>query len=352
MAVISAVSLFSGCGGSDYGLRQLGVDVIWANDIWRPACDVYRLNMPEAEVVCADIRSVVAIPEADLLIGCYPCQGFSQGGRRDPGAEINQLYVEFGRALTASYPKAFIVENVVGMTFGRNKLLLKDQVDLFSSLGYTVKWRLFDARDYGMAQERKRVFLVGVRNDVGFDYEFPSPTHGPSVGKPYVPQRDVLQGFPEWPEDGYSTDPLTWYYMSRRRRHDWDETSACVVGHYRSIPLHPVSPRMEYVGKDEYRFMDDGPARRYTYLECAALQGFSPSFNWGSESVKTKYRMIGNAVPPPLLKAVAKPLVRLLGECDLSDMIPNSGKPGDHPLWYFRSELGESKAVKQQYISA
>lgn len=310
--MLKAVSLFSGCGGSDWGLHDLGVQVEWANDVWKPACEVHKKNMPDTDVVCADISTIAAFPSSDLLIGCYPCQGFSQGGARNPDAKINQLYVEFGRALKQIRPLAFIVENVVGMTFGRNKVILGNQVELFASIGYDVRWRLLDARDYGLAQERKRVFLVGIRKDLGLEYYFPEPTHGGEGLPSHVPQREILSGFPDWPETGYVTDPLTWYYMSRRRRRDWDEASPCVVSHYRSVALHPVSPEMEYVAADKYRFRSEGPARRYTYLECAALQGFPRAFDWGDESVKNKHRMIGNAVPPPLLKAIAEPIISML----------------------------------------
>src|SRR5713101_5623602 len=164
--MLRATSLFSGCGGSDVGLAAVGVRVTWATDIWRPACETYKLNMPKTEVVCADIRDIKHFPAADIMIGCYPCQGFSQGGRRDPDDDINQLFRHFGRALRQAKPLGFIVENVVGMTLGRNRLLLRQQLALFRWSGYDVQWRLLDARDYGLPQERKRVFLVGTRKDL------------------------------------------------------------------------------------------------------------------------------------------------------------------------------------------
>jgi len=310
--MLHAISLFSGCGGSDVGLTALGVRVTWATDIWQPACDTYRLNMPDTEVVCADVQDIKHFPGADVMIGCYPCQGFSQGGRRDPTVEINQLFRHFGRALRRVKPLGFIVENVVGMTFGRNRLLLQQQLALFRWSGYDVQWRLLDARDYGLAQERKRVFIVGTRKDLGLQYAYPQPTHEPGTHQPWTAQEIVLKGFPLWPESGYDRQPLSWYYMSRRRRREWGETAPCVVSHSRSVALHPVSPPMRYVGPDAYQFVTEEPARRYSYLECAALQGFPRTFRWVDGSLTLKYRLVGNAVPPPLMKAVAAPLVRML----------------------------------------
>ena len=310
--MLRAISLFSGCGGSDVGLTALGVRVTWATDIWQPACDTYRLNMPATEVVCADIQRIKHFPAADVMIGCYPCQGFSQGGRRNPTDDINQLFRHFGRALRHVKPLGFIVENVVGMTFGRNRLLLQQQLALFRWSGYDVQWRLLDARDYGLAQERKRVFIVGTRKGLGLRYAYPEPTHQVGSRRRWTSQEVVLKGFPLWPEDGYDRQPLSWYYMSRRRRRDWEETAPCVVSHSRSVALHPVSPPMQYIGPDAYQFVTDGPARRYSYLECAALQGFPRTFRWVDGSLPLKYRLVGNAVPPPLMKAVAAPLVRML----------------------------------------
>lgn len=312
--MLSAISLFSGCGGSDLGLTALGVRVAWATDVWRPACETYRLNMPDTEVACADIHSIKHFPPADLMIGCYPCQGFSQGGRRDPSAEINQLYKHFGRGLRQVRPLGFVVENVVGMIFGRNRALLHQQLALFRWSGYNVQWRLLDARDYGLPQERKRVFLVGTRKDLGLQYVYPRPTHREGTSRAWVSQEAVLKDFPLWPDGGYDAQPFSWYYMSRRRRRDWSETAPCVVSHSRSVALHPVSPPMVYVGPDAYKFSTREPARRYSYLECAALQGFPRTFKWVDGSLPLKYRLIGNAVPPPLMKAVAGPLVRMLAQ--------------------------------------
>src|SRR5687767_9301784 len=111
----NVVSLFSGCGGSDAGVIRAGFNVIMANDILPYARDVYEANHPATDYHLGDITKIKAFPPAEVLVGCYPCQGFSQGGVREPSRTVNRLYVEFARALRLIKPKAFIVENVAGM---------------------------------------------------------------------------------------------------------------------------------------------------------------------------------------------------------------------------------------------
>jgi DNA (cytosine-5)-methyltransferase 1 len=123
----NVVSLFSGCGGSDAGVIAAGFDVVMANDLLPYARDVYLANHPATDYVVGDVAKIPAFPAAELLVGCYPCQGFSQGGLRDPSRKINTLYLEFARALNAIRPKAFIVENVSGMVRKNFAHLLEDQ---------------------------------------------------------------------------------------------------------------------------------------------------------------------------------------------------------------------------------
>ncbi|QWF17726.1 DNA cytosine methyltransferase [Lysobacter capsici] len=303
----TAVSLFSGCGGSDAGLVSAGFDVLMANDILTYASEVYKANLPDTDYRVCSIENIKKFPKADLLVGCYPCQGYSQGGAREANRPINLLFKEFGRALRAIKPKAFIVENVSGLTREDNLALFQMQLRNFRSAGYKVKWSLLNAADYGVAQERKRVLIVGIRSDQDVGYEFPKPTHGSTARKPYLTIREALSGLPEWPEGEFNEEPFHWYYMSRNRRRDWHELSKTIVSHARHMPLHPVSPPLIYAGKDKYIFTNDSQARRFSYREAACLQGFKRNIIFpDSCGMYTRYKVVGNAVPPPLFKAVAK----------------------------------------------
>lgn len=303
-----AVSLFAGCGGADLGLIDAGFEVVFANDIWDVACDLYRDNIDGPEVVHADVSSIRSFPSADLLIGCYPCQGYSQGGVRNPSSKVNYLYREFDRALRRIRPKAFVVENVSGMAFGNNKILLRNQLVRFRFGGYHISWAILDAKDYGLSQTRRRLFIVGIRSDLGTRYKFPDPTHGDGRPKPYLTQQDTLSGMQEWPSGEFCEEPFHWYYLSRRRRHDWEEPSPCVVGHWRHVPLHPSSPPLVRIDTDHWQFAHPGRARRIALREAAALQGFPSWYKWERAKVKDAFLAAGNAVPRPLLRKIAEAL--------------------------------------------
>lgn len=302
-----AVSLFSGCGGSDAGLHNAGFDVLMANDLLPYAAEVYLENLPDTDYVVGDVREIVSFPKADILVGCYPCQGFSQGGARQPDRGINYLYREFDRALRQIKPKAFIVENVSGMRRMDNQQLLQNQLVRFRLAGYRVKFQELNAKDYGVPQDRRRVFFVGIRSDIGIEYEFPEPTHGPGRAIPFVTINDAIGDLPDWPDGEFWTEPFHWYYLSRNRRCDWHGQSKTIVSNQRHMPLHPVSPELEKIGTDEWRFTSDAPARRFSYREAFRLQGFGRKFQLpDTVPMHMKYKVVGNAVPPPLFEAVAR----------------------------------------------
>ena len=309
--MVRTVSLFTGCGGSDAGVIAAGFDVVMANDILPYAKDVYLANHPETDYQVIDVSKIENFPEAELLVGCYPCQGFSQGGLRIADRKINQLYLEFARALNKIKPKAFIVENVSGMVRSNFQHLLEDQLKVFGEAGYKVKAQVLNAVDYGVPQERKRIFIVGIRNNFEFDYQFPTPTHGPDREKPYVTISDAIADLPEWPEGEFYDCDFHWYYMSRDRRRNWDQPSKTIVANPRHMLLHPMSPPLRKVANDVWQFKYEGRARRFSYREAACLQGFVKDFEFPEtkhSSLNMKYKVIGNAVPPPLFEAVAKSL--------------------------------------------
>lgn len=307
----NAVSLFSGCGGSDAGIIAAGFNVVMANDKLSYARDVYLANHPDTDYVLDDIKKITVFSESELLVGCYPCQGFSQGGARDASRVINTLYLEFARALNRIRPKAFIVENVSGMVRTNFRHLLDDQFKVFTEAGYDVKAQVLNAADFGVAQERKRIFIVGVRTDLGVEYSFPSPTHGNGREHAHATIRDAIGDLPEWPEGEFYDSEFHWYYLSRNRRRDWDFASKTIVASQRHMPLHPVSPLLIKHGTDTWGFANEGRARRFSYREAARIQGFARNFVFpetSASSMSMRYTVVGNAVPPQLFQAVAMAL--------------------------------------------
>lgn len=308
--MVKAVSLFTGCGGSDAGVIAAGFEVVMTNDILPYAKDTYEANHPATDYKLGDVSKIKTFPNAELLVGCYPCQGFSQGGVRDSTRKINTLYLEYARALAAIKPKAFIVENVSGMIRRNFSHLLEDQFKVFGEAGYSVKAQVLNAEDFGVAQQRKRIFIVGIRNDIGLEYSFPKPTHGEDK-LPRTTIRDAIGDLPEWPDGQFYSREFHWYYLSRDRRRGWDETSKTIVANPRHMPLHPISPPLKKLEHNVWRFETDAPARRFSYIEAARLQGFSKDFVFPDTergSLDMRYKVAGNAVPPPLFEAVAKSL--------------------------------------------
>lgn len=309
--MLKAVSLFSGCGGSDAGVIDAGFEVAMANDILPYARDVYLANHPETDFRLGDVSKITTFPKADLLVGCYPCQGFSQGGVRDPSAKINKLYLEFARALHQIKPKAFVVENVSGLVRENFRHLLDDQFKVFREAGYDVKAQVLNAADFGVAQERRRIFIVGIRNNLRRKYKFPVPTHGEGCEQPKVSIREALHYMKHWPTGEYYEREFHWYYLSRDRRRGWDETSKTIVANPRHMPLHPISPPLKKIEHNVWQFVDDRPARRFSYREAARLQGFPKDMKFPDTtagSLDMRYTVAGNAVPPPLFNAVVSAL--------------------------------------------
>ena len=195
------ISLFAGAGGLDFAAEQVGMHVDYANEIDQDSCDTLRKYFPNTEIDCRDIKLVENFPAGDILIGGYPCQSFSMGGRRDPEKDSRTaLYLQFARCLGQTQPKFFVAENVSGLRQIAGGRFLRDQFEAFENagkLGYRISFAVLDAKDYGVPQTRKRIFLVGARRDLGLFFTFPLPTHG----KGKNPEKRFTSLFLPWRSD-------------------------------------------------------------------------------------------------------------------------------------------------------
>ena len=193
------VGLFSGCGGLDLGFKRAGFDVIWANDFDKDAVKTYKNNIGN-HIVLGDITKIKSneIPSKfDVLLGGFPCQGFSvANNKRSIKDKRNFLYLEMLRVIKDKKPKFFVAENVKGILSLERGDVMKMIINDFEKIGYKVNYRLLLASDYGVPQHRERVFIIG--NRIGVENPFPKFTHGlkndlfnPKL-KPYVPTKDVI----------------------------------------------------------------------------------------------------------------------------------------------------------------
>lgn len=320
MGKLTAVSLFSGCGGFDWGAQQAGVEVIWANDNDPHAAAAYQSLFPEVNFVLGDVCDIDNFPVADIVIGCYPCTGFSVGARRRwrneeerdlTEIDNNFLYKEFLRALGQVKPKYFFVENVRGMKSAHDGWFFKQQRKGFEE-NYNIKHALLNAAHYGVGQARERIFIVGIHKDISdFEYDFSEPTHGPGTGQPFVVLRDVIEDMERWPEGDYLDYKFHGHYLTRNRKRGWDELGYTVVANASHVPLHPMGEPMKFVRKDTWQ-LQGNENRRLSWRECAAIQDL-PDHVSPSGGLSSKYRVVGNAVPPALGRILLEPVVKFEG---------------------------------------
>lgn len=285
------ISLFSGCGGLDLGVMQAGHEIVWANDVDSDCVETYKKNIGN-HIVLEDIRrvDVNSIPDADIVIGGFPCQGFSMANMlRTADDERNKLYKQFYRFIKSKNPKYFIAENVRGILSLDNGNAIKKIVRDFSAAGYRVKYRSFNMADFGVPQTRIRVIIAGTRKDLPDkeDFQFPEPTHD-KMNR--VSIREALQGIPE-PEDP----------KSKLKNHIYSKykvTNRNFTGHRKTDPNKP-SPTILARGNGKGGvcvIQHPENHRRMSVRECALVQTFPLDFEFVG-SMSSMYRQVGNSVP-------------------------------------------------------
>lgn len=346
---INIVSLFSGAGGLDLGVelayisashgekiayeslndkksfeKLLGnVKIIYSNDLFKSANQTYIKNFNNDLVKDSrDIRQVISFPKSNLILGGFPCPGFSAAGPRLLDDPRNFLYIHYIRALMKSQPEFFIAENVKGlMTMGKGQVISQMTED-FAAAGYQVTAHLVNAKHYGVPQSRERVFIIGVRNDIvetyGFEYKLPEPTHG-TQGTPFVTLEDAIGDLPLEAQDVFDSDYSS-MYMSRNRKKSWTDQSFTIQASGRQAPQHPAGDPMVRIGKDQWEFRGHFN-RRLSVRECARIQTFPDWFTFSdgnneavskNNRLNEQYKQIGNAVPVILAEKIGRPILEFL----------------------------------------
>ncbi|MBX3281229.1 MAG: DNA cytosine methyltransferase [Acidobacteria bacterium] len=325
---MKVVSFFSGAGGLDLGFQKAGFDIIWANEYDRTIWTTYERNHAHTFL---DRRSIVEIessevPDCDGIIGGPPCQSWSEAGSlRGIRDARGQLFFEFMRILADKRPKFFLAENVSGMMLPSNIGALQNIISLFEECGYSLSFTSVNAADYGVPQDRKRVFFVGFRKDLEVRFAFPSPTTPDSR----VVLRDAIGDLTKFaipaqgnnrsnkgkcriPNHEYMVGGFSPIYMSRNRVRSWDEVSFTIQAGGRHAPIHPQAPKMKFVGPNLRHFVEGKESlyRRLSVRECARIQTFPDDFEFFYEHISDGYKMIGNAVPVLLAKQIAHAILR------------------------------------------
>jgi len=325
---MNIVSFFSGAGGLDKGFEKAGFKTTWANEYDREIWATYQENFPHTKL---DKRSISDIPEGEVpdclgIIGGPPCQSWSEAGAlRGIEDKRGKLFYDFIRILKAKKPLFFLAENVSGMLAKRHSVALEGIKELFKETGYTLHFKLLNAKDYGVPQDRKRVFFIGFRNDLQIDYDFPLALEKkynlqdaiadikdsalPATEKDRTNGKDCSLPNHEYMTGGFST-----MYMSRNRVRAWDEPSFTIQAGGRHAPIHPQAPKMEFVEQNKRIFAPNHEEmyRRLSVRECARIQTFPDSHKFLYNKTAVGYKMIGNAVPCELGFHVAKSIKEAL----------------------------------------
>ena len=306
MREFTAVSLFCGAGGLDMGFDHAGFKTLWANDFDKDACKTHRA-WSGATVICGDIAEVdlETVPDCDIMLGGFPCQGFSLSGPRKIDDKRNKLYHQYVRFIKAKRPLVFVGENVKGLLTMGNGEVFEAIVNDFAECGYDVFTQLVNAKDYGVPQDRERVIITGFRKDLNVkDFIIPE-----RKGK-RITLKDAIGDLPEAKPEDVCDAPYSSRYMSRNRKRTWDQVSYTIPAMAKQVAIWPGSPDMIKNGRDDWSF-GEGDTRRLSYKEAALIQTFPSNMKFAG-NLTSKYKQIGNAVPVKLAEFVAKAVRSIL----------------------------------------
>ena len=332
---MNILSLFSGCGGLDLGFERAGFNIPVANEFDPAIYETFKANHPKTHLVEGDVRQITKeniLPfvkgDIDGIIGGPPCQSWSEAGSLKGIEDARgQLFFDYIRLLREIRPKFFLAENVSGMLADRHSIAVQNILNLFEQSGYDVSLTLVNAKDYGVAEERKRVFYIGFRKDLKIRFRFPRGTTTDDNKK--LTLRDIIwdlqdTAVPAGPKNRhnpvainnneYFTGAFSPIFMSRNRVKSWDEQAFTVQASGRQCQLHPQAPKMEKFGKNDCRFVEGAEHlyRRMTIREVARVQGFPDGFQFIYKDTNSAYKMIGNAVPVNLAYEIAVAIKKFL----------------------------------------
>ena len=358
----TAISMYSGCGGADLGLINAGFDVIWANDIDKDGCETYSKNI--GDIICEDIRKIPTPKnlKADLLVAGFPCQPFSNAGKR-LGLDDTRgnLYEETFRFIKATNPKIVIYENVRGFLSFKNekgkKLIDIISNELTTKFGYKVNYYLLNLSHFGIPQNRIRVVLIATKGNTAINELLPDlitdkdlsiKTTLKGLKKSTPNQTELMKLNPQalhfgamipeggsWKNIPYELLPLRWkkikddmpkyHYPNFFKRYARNDVSGTITAAFKpenAAVWHPIEQRI------------------FSVREIARIQTFPDDFIFYGKNVKSKYQQIGNAIPPLFMERLGKNLIKYLKQETI--------KKGKN-TFQFHNEININKPLTLEY---
>jgi DNA (cytosine-5)-methyltransferase 1 len=315
MAEFTVVSLFAGCGGSSCGYQMAGGKVLAAVEWDQNACDTYRLNHPDTRLLQQDINELDATElmkeldlspkQLDILDGSPPCQGFSTMGRREVHDPRNRLFESYARLLKNLQPKVFVMENVSGLVKGKMKPVFMEILSTLKACGYQVEARLMNAQYYGVPQRRQRVIFIGVRQDLGVLPTFPKPQTQPILLK------EALAGLPDPLEVLLPKGKALQLASCLKPGQDGAQLKQALGGRATDYSLErlswfKVAPTLcRTIRPGQCGLLHPESIRYLSTAELKRIASFPDDYQFNG-SLEEQWARIGNAVPPLLMKAIAR----------------------------------------------
>lgn len=341
----TVIELFSGCGGMSLGLKRAGFDIVYANEINEEAVKTYKKNFPDVLIQQEDIKKLdpvlikKKIGKIDLIVAGTPCQGFSMAGPRNPNDPRNKLFLQLLKFVETFKPKIFVMENVPGILTMDNGKIIERIKNSFFQIGYSIQYKILTASEFGVPQDRKRIFIIGTRKKVSAEKLFPT------IKKEKVTVEDALSdlAFLGINEKGsvYKSKPKSKFQSKMRKNskeifnHESCNHNIKIQKRFAKVPagkngrqvlknsgtkkrdyyrMHPktVSRTITTIPEDFIHYRQN---RIPTVREMARLQSFPDNFKFlGSKMTGGKrrkiscpqYTQVANAVPPLLAEAVFK----------------------------------------------
>lgn len=305
-------SLFAGIGGICYGFKQVGSDIVWANEIDKDACTTYRHNFGGDYLVEGDIKEVDPhdIPDIDILNAGFPCQAFSVAGyRKGFEDERGNLFFEITRILEVKRPKAILLENVKNLEshdHGNTFKVIKEQLNI---LGYHIQHKVLNTMEYGnIPQNRERIYIVGFLSEEAYKkFEYPKPIEltqtihniiNTTERKPLGLYYNNSKYYPELKKVMTRKDTV---YQWRRVYCRENKNNVCPT----------LTANMGTGGHNVPLILDDFGIRKLTPEECIGFQGFPKEFSFPDNiSNASKYKQAGNSVSVPVIKRIAENMIK------------------------------------------
>lgn len=326
----TVVSTFAGAGGSSLGYAMAGYRELCAVEWESHAAATFRHNFPGVPVVEGDIADWdpltlgLAPGELDVFDGSPPCQGFSTTGKRAIDDPRNQLFREFVRCLTILQPKAFVMENVSGMTAPAYADLFREVLEELRGAGYRVKARLIDCSYLGIPQRRKRLVFIGARNDLGVEPVHPTPlprsqlvTVRDAIADLRPDELGVLAPVP------HTKAAVIAPMIPQGRDGSWvlqNKFEGKKQTMFNLKRLHwerPSNTIVKMFSRQRAGFLHPSKNRFLSTTELSRIQSFPDQYDWGTSKYQEIHARIGNSVPPLMMRAIALEIRReILGQSE------------------------------------